>query len=132
MTTKALQSWAGVSSILWMIGGYAFIRHVILPYNLQFEPFWFYALVVLCGWLGVGLFLAVSGLRRGSFAGRIFAFIALGIFIFFVWVMLCPTITRAHQRGMLPNKSLQATRDGAFSSASRFTLFGPACLSSGR
>jgi uncharacterized protein YegJ (DUF2314 family) len=31
-----------------------------------------------------------------------------------------------------PNKSLQATRDGAFSSASRFTLFGPACLSSER
>jgi hypothetical protein len=31
-----------------------------------------------------------------------------------------------------PNKSLQATRDGASSSASRFTLAGPACLSSGR
>jgi hypothetical protein len=31
-----------------------------------------------------------------------------------------------------PNKSLQATRDGVSSSASRFTSFGPACLSSGR
>jgi len=31
-----------------------------------------------------------------------------------------------------PNKSLQATRDGRSSSASRFTSFGPACLSSGR
>jgi hypothetical protein len=30
------------------------------------------------------------------------------------------------------NKSLQATRDGRSSSASRFTSFGPACLSSGR
>jgi hypothetical protein len=29
-------------------------------------------------------------------------------------------------------KSLQATRDGGSSSASRFTAFGPACLSSGR
>ena len=28
--------------------------------------------------------------------------------------------------------SLQATRDGVSSSASRFTLVGPACLSSGR
>ena len=28
-----------------------------------------------------------------------------------------------------PNKSLQATRDGRSSSASRFTSFGPACLS---
>ena len=35
---------------------------------------------------------------------------------------------------MLPwsNKSLQATRDGRSSSASRLTSFGPACLSSGR
>jgi len=31
-----------------------------------------------------------------------------------------------------PNKSLQATRDGAFGSAARFTLAGPACLSSSR
>jgi hypothetical protein len=30
------------------------------------------------------------------------------------------------------NKLLQATRDGALSSASRFTSFGPGCLSSGR
>jgi len=33
---------------------------------------------------------------------------------------------------MMANKSLQATRDGGFSSASRFTVVGPACLSSGR
>jgi len=33
---------------------------------------------------------------------------------------------------VMPNKSLQATRDGALSSASRFTRFGPACLSSSR
>ena len=38
-----------------------------------------------------------------------------------------------HYNQLTPsNKSLQATRDGAFSSASRFTLVGPACLSSGR
>ena len=36
-----------------------------------------------------------------------------------------------HSR-MRPNKSLQATRDGGSSSATRFTSFGPACLSSGR
>jgi len=30
------------------------------------------------------------------------------------------------------NKSLQATRDGVLSSASRFPSFGPACLISGR
>jgi len=32
----------------------------------------------------------------------------------------------------MPNKSLQATRDGVSSSASRFTSSGPVCLSSGR
>jgi hypothetical protein len=32
----------------------------------------------------------------------------------------------------MPNKSLQAMRGGGFSSASRFTSFDPACLSSGR
>jgi hypothetical protein len=32
----------------------------------------------------------------------------------------------------LHSLSLQATRDGALSSASRFTSFGPACLSFGR
>ncbi len=31
-----------------------------------------------------------------------------------------------------PNKSLEPTAVGAVSSASRFTLVGPACLSSGR
>jgi hypothetical protein len=36
------------------------------------------------------------------------------------------------KHGCYANKSLQATRDGALSSASRFTLVGPACLSSGR
>jgi len=35
-------------------------------------------------------------------------------------------------RAKTPNKSLQATRDGALSSAARFTSFGPARLSSGR
>jgi hypothetical protein len=42
-------------------------------------------------------------------------------------------LVRARElREQRPNKSLQATRDGALSSASRFTGFGPACLSSGR
>ena len=43
-------------------------------------------------------------------------------------MVCCPRWRRQAQ----PNKSLHATRDGRFSSASRFTSFGPACLSSGR
>ena len=41
-------------------------------------------------------------------------------------------LRRASVRDQKPNKSLQATRDGGFSSASQFTLVGLACLSSGR
>lgn len=81
---------AGVSSILWIIGGYAFIRKVMLPHHLQFEPFWLYALMVFFGWLGVGLLLAVTGLSRGRLLGRIFAFIGIGVFIFFAWIMISP------------------------------------------
>ena len=40
--------------------------------------------------------------------------------------------TRAVTQSERANKSLQATWDGGFSSASRFTLVRPACLSSGR
>jgi hypothetical protein len=109
MNTKALQNWVGISSILWMVGGYAFIRHVMLPHNLQFEPFWLYMLVLFFGWLGVGLLLAVTGLRRGNWAGRIFAFVAIGVFIFFAWLMVSPVFERAHVRAMQPNNSLQAT-----------------------
>src|SRR6185369_15423394 len=39
---------------------------------------------------------------------------------------------RIEMRRLMPNKSLQATRDGRSNSASRFTSFDPACLSSGR
>jgi hypothetical protein len=44
----------------------------------------------------------------------------------------CGTRVRPLSALMFSNKSLQATRDGRSSSASRFTLVGPACLSSGR
>ena len=37
--------------------------------------------------------------------------------------------TKEDMTKMWPNKSLQATRDGRSSSASRFTLVSPACLS---
>jgi hypothetical protein len=45
---------------------------------------------------------------------------------------LSSTASRLTTQPRSPNKSLQATRDGALSSASRLTLVGPACLSSGR
>ena len=52
---------------------------------------------------------------------------------------ICDLVFQAAQsqstKFMMPNKSLQATRDGVphvRDSASRFTQVGPACLSSGR
>ena len=42
------------------------------------------------------------------------------------------SVAKKSEAEMMANKSLQATRDGRSSSASRFTLVGPACLSSGR
>jgi hypothetical protein len=61
-----------------------------------------------------------------------------------VWAVASSDLSHLQLEFTLPNNSLQATRDGASSSASRayspvgprtftgFTLVGPACLSSGR
>ena len=53
------------------------------------------------------------------------------VFVVFHEVML-PFRSQSFNRGSkmkTPNKTLQATRDGRSSSASRFTSFSPACLS---
>ena len=48
------------------------------------------------------------------------------------WQVLRPHLSELARERSHANKSLQATRDGRSSSASRFTPVGPACLSSGR
>ena len=57
---------------------------------------------------------------------------ALGVYKATPYTMIVVVPKMRLEPLMPPNKSLQATRDGRSSSASRFTLVGPACLSSGR
>jgi hypothetical protein len=49
-----------------------------------------------------------------------------------VWAAASSNLSHLQLESTWSNKSLQATQDGVSSSASRFTLVGPACLSSGR
>ena len=115
MSTKLLNNWAGLFSIAWMVGAYAFLAHA--PSGFGFEPSWLFILTIFVSWLGVGLLLAVAGLRRGHLAGRVCATLALLVFLYFAWQMVSPAFIPAHRRAMWSNKSLQATRDGRSSSA---------------
>jgi hypothetical protein len=96
MTTKLLNSWAGLASIAWMVGVYEFLLHA--PSGFRFEPSWFFMIAILVSWLGVGLLLAVAGLRRGHFAGRVCAIFALLVFLYFAWHLVSPN--RAHTHAM--------------------------------
>lgn len=95
---KIVKNWSGLLSIIWMISGYIFILRVLAPLHLQFPPFWLYALVLSCSWLGVGLLFAVAGLSRASLLGRISSLFAIGLFVFFAWVMIDPVFQHAHTK----------------------------------
>jgi hypothetical protein len=82
MNNKLFDNWAGLVSIIWLIGGFLFISCVLSPHNIHFEPLWLYGLVLFLVWLGVGLLFAIAGLRRGNSPGRICAVAAIGVFIF--------------------------------------------------
>jgi len=110
MTAKLHSNWAGPLSVAWMVGGYLLIRYVTAPRGLQFDPFWLYAATLFCAWLGVGLSIAIVGLRSSSFFGRASAILAIVLFAFFTWHMLYPALKPAHIRGSSgPNQPLQAT-----------------------
>jgi hypothetical protein len=91
-------NWAGSFSIAWMLVGYLLIRFVTTPLRLQFEPFWLYFATLFCAWLGVGLWIAIVGLRSRSIAGRASAVFAIVLFAFFTWHMLYPALKPAHLR----------------------------------
>ena len=99
MTAKLQSNWAGSFSVAWMVGGYLLIRHVTAPRGLQFEPFWLYAATLFCAWLGVGLWIAIVGLRSSSVLGRASAILAIVLFAFFTWHMLYPALKPARIRG---------------------------------
>jgi hypothetical protein len=86
---KALNSWTGFASIIWLLGGYEVLFFFLGQRGHPFNPGWLFLLTILV-WLGVGLLFAIDGLRSRSLAGRISAFVALGIFLFFVWALFFP------------------------------------------
>jgi hypothetical protein len=86
MATKLLNDWAGLASIAWMVGAYEFLHHA--PSSFHFEPPWLFMLTIFVSWLGIGLLLAVAGLRRGNLAGRVGAVSALAVFSYFAWQMV--------------------------------------------
>jgi hypothetical protein len=108
MNSKSMSSWAGPCSILWMLGGYAFLAFVASPHNLYFQPMWLSMLIMFSAWLGIGLLLAVAGLRRGNIPGRVCAAIGVVLFLLFAWLTVSPAFTRAQQRGRT-NQSVEPT-----------------------
>jgi hypothetical protein len=55
MSTKLLNNWAGLFSIAWMVGAYAFLVHA--PSGFGFEPSWLFMLTIfLAGW-ALGFYL---------------------------------------------------------------------------
>jgi hypothetical protein len=126
MSAKAMNNWAGLASIVWMLGVYAVLALVVERRGYWFDPAWLFMSVVLVGWLGVGLLLAIFGLSRGSVVGRVCAMIGVVVFLYFAWQFwLGPAIKPQHQRAMRSNQQLEATSVGACSSAIAVVAFWP-------
>ena len=100
MQTKLLRNWCGSLAVTWMVGVYFFLRYSTAADGL-------FRLILLWLWLSVGFLLAVLGLRCRSFAGRVSALLALGLFLFFTWDLLCPRV-RAVRASFRPNNVTSA------------------------
>jgi hypothetical protein len=85
MQIKLLRNWSGLFSIMWLAGVYFVLRFSAVPEGL-------FRLILIWLWLSLGLLLGVLGLRCGSFAGRASALVAIGLFLFFAWSLLCPRV----------------------------------------
>jgi len=64
MKKLTLKTWEGISSLAWALMGYALFHY--WSTNHGFRSLWSVVLGVLVLWWGVGLTLAVSGLRSRS------------------------------------------------------------------
>ena len=53
--------------------------------------------ILLCWW-GIGLLLAISGLRRGNLPSRIAGVLTIGAFLFYAWDMLRPVVMPTRRR----------------------------------
>ena len=118
MNTTLLKNWAGLVSIVWMVGAFVLLNHA--PENFILFKFdatsWLTQFSYLGIWLGIGLILAVTGLRCRALAGRVCAVIAICIFVYFAWDLLYPSQVPG-MKVMRPNKSPEPTAVGAVRSA---------------
>jgi hypothetical protein len=84
MKTKALWNLAGVLSVVWMGGGYFFMRY--LPHNPKAGLLRFFIFVIVIWW-GLGSMLAVGGLRHGAIASRVCAALSIVLLLIYIWLM---------------------------------------------
>jgi hypothetical protein len=76
---------AGFFSIAWVLGGFALCQFgLVLPYSPIELPF------IVFGWLGVGLMLAIAGLRRGSLFGKICGGLSMCVLLLFTVSLFDP------------------------------------------
>ena len=104
MSIKVLRNWAGLASIVWMVGIFVFLNHA--PENFFLFKFdsssWVVEFSLLGIWLGIGLFFAITGLRCGKSAGQLCAIAAIIVFIYFAWHLLYPSEVPS-MKAMRPN-----------------------------
>jgi hypothetical protein len=91
---KSLAIGAGVVAIAWMIGVHHFwgdppFIFLNALFGLEGRE-WLWVSVDLLFWLGIGVLLAILGLRSGNSMGQIFALIAVGVFVYFAWRLFHP------------------------------------------
>ena len=81
MSKVTLKAWEGISSLAWVVMGYALFQYWSI--NHGFHSLWSVVLGVLALWWGVGLTLAVSGLHsRSRFGVAAGGLTALGFLCF--------------------------------------------------
>jgi hypothetical protein len=97
MNTKRWSNWAGLISILWMVGGFVLLAS-LGPHLDHYELALLYRVELALAWLVGGLVFAIAGLMEGNRVGRVSAGIAILVFIFFVWLSIVPAFKRSHQR----------------------------------
>jgi hypothetical protein len=111
---RLLIRWAGVLSVGWMTGIYEFLEHAPVGFLPDLDLSHWPALTAFMGiWLGIGLALAVSGLRCRSLVGRLCAIAGICVFVYFAGDLLFPRgVPGARARG--PNDPVRATAAAPF------------------
>lgn len=103
-------NWSGVLSVPWVGLGLALVLlfgpRLHLTSELGQVLLWTY---IFLGWWGIGLLLAISGLRRGNLPSRVFGVITIGAFLFFAWTLVWPLVVPAPRRTDWHNEAVQAT-----------------------